>query len=94
MNEVVILVVAVTAVCLAFAVVVISYIYRRRRTHRSLQKKSPPFKPSCDVVTKPRTSSLVDLLGTAMGPDMSPVTPTEFFSTGKVLHQFGKIVVE
>ena len=82
MNDVVILVVAVTAVCLAFAVVVISYIYRRRRSRHSPQKKPSPFKPSYDVVTKPRTSSVVDLLGTAMGPDVSPVTPTEFFSTG------------
>ena len=82
MIDVLVLVVAVAVVCLAFTVVVISYIYRRRRSQRCTQEK---YKPTYDTVTKPRKSSLAELLGTAMGPDVSPVTPTEFFTSGNAL---------
>ena len=83
MNDihVVILSVAICVAVLAFAAVYISYLYRRRRSLQELQEKPSPFKPSYNLVSRPISG--VDLLGNAMGPGMSPVTPTEFFGAGK-----------
>ena len=88
MNDIAILSVAICAVVLVFAVVFISYVYRRQHRRHVIGEKSSPFKPSYEVVTRPSTGSSSDLLGTSMGPDVSPVTPTEFFGAGRACFNF------
>lgn len=86
MNDIAILSVAICAVVLVFAVVFISYVYRRRHRRHVIGEKSSPFKPSYEVVTRPSTGSSSDLLGTCTGPGVSPVTPTEFFGADYMSH--------
>ena len=81
MNDIVILSVVIAAVVLLFAFVFVSYAYHRhRRRQMQVTAEKSPFKPSYDV----KPNSGVDLLGNIIGPAASPVTPTEFFSAGRV----------
>ena len=81
MNDVrvVILAVSICAGILVFTVLFISYVYRRRRASHVIHEKPSPLKPSYLVAPRTRTISGMDL----QGPEASPVTPTEFFGTGR-----------
>lgn len=82
MKNIVILSVAIIAVILVFAFAFITYIFRRRRSRHVFENKPAPFTPSYNVVTRSSMDTTVDTLGANVGPDVSPVTPTEFFSAG------------
>lgn len=80
-SNVVIFSVVFGVVIIFFSALLVAYIVKRRTQLRFMSNDHPPkFKPSYDTSLTDITDPTPDIRGTMTRPDVSPVTPTEFFT--------------